>query len=159
MEFEFWLYSKICWAGSRLIKIWQEYRVLSTKTDWQIWQYYVSRLIPLIMRNASDKICNEIKTYTLCSKLISWKSCRLWTSVEKSGTARLATDDNIIQHMRFTRWINKAINTHSEYVILIVLLRQLWLRQRTSILRIYVQCLSCLKWSVGKEGIADIKEH
>jgi predicted peptidase len=40
--------------------------------------------------------------------------------VEKYGTDRQAIDENIKQHMRFACWITKAIDTHSEYVILIV---------------------------------------
>jgi hypothetical protein len=39
--------------------------------------------------------------------------------VEKYGTARQTTDDNIIRRMRFACWITKATDTHSEYVILI----------------------------------------
>jgi hypothetical protein len=39
--------------------------------------------------------------------------------VEKYGTARQATDDNIIRRMRFACWVTKATDTHSEYVILI----------------------------------------
>ena len=52
--------------------------------------------------------------------------------VEKCCTTGQATDDNIIQHMRFSSWITKAIHTHthththahSEYVIRIALQRQ-----------------------------------
>jgi hypothetical protein len=62
--------------------------------------------------------------------------------VEKYGTARQATDDNIIWHMRFAGWITKATDTHSEYVTLITFPRQQWLRERASMLRLYVQCLS-----------------
>jgi hypothetical protein len=64
--------------------------------------------------------------------------------VEKYGTARQATDDNIIRRMRFACWITKATDTHSEYVILTVFSRQQWLRERASMLRLYVHCLSCL---------------
>jgi len=39
--------------------------------------------------------------------------------VENYGRARQATDDNIIRRMRLVCWITKAIDTHSEYVILI----------------------------------------
>jgi hypothetical protein len=38
--------------------------------------------------------------------------------VEKYGTAWWATDDTIIRHMRFAYWINKATDTHSDYVII-----------------------------------------
>jgi hypothetical protein len=33
--------------------------------------------------------------------------------VEKYGRTRQATDDNIIQRMRFACWITKATDTHS----------------------------------------------
>jgi len=52
-------------------------------------------------------------------------SCRLWNNVEKHDTARQATDDNIIQRMRFACCINKATDTHLVYVILIAV-RQQW---------------------------------
>jgi hypothetical protein len=39
--------------------------------------------------------------------------------VEKYCGARQATNDNIIQRMRFACWIIKAKDTYSEYVILI----------------------------------------
>jgi hypothetical protein len=44
--------------------------------------------------------------------------------VAKYGTARQATDGNIIRRMRFACWITKATDTHSEYVMLTVLLQQ-----------------------------------
>ena len=37
-----------------------------------------------------------------------------------------------------------ATNTHSEYEMLIAFQRQQWLRERISMLRLYVHCLSCL---------------
>jgi hypothetical protein len=40
------------------------------------------------------------------------KSCRLCDNVEKYGTAGHATDNN---KMRFTCWIPKTTNTHTEY--------------------------------------------
>ena len=40
--------------------------------------------------------------------------------MEKYGTARQATDYNIIRRMRFACWIIKYTDTHSEYVIIIV---------------------------------------
>ena len=56
--------------------------------------------------------------------------------MEKYGTVRQATDDNIIRRMRFEFWITKAIDTHSEYVILITFPLQQWLRERASMLRL-----------------------
>jgi hypothetical protein len=48
-----------------------------------------------------------------------------------------------IGRMRFARWITKATDTHSEYVIVITFPRQQWLRERASTLRLYVQSLPC----------------
>jgi hypothetical protein len=55
--------------------------------------------------------------------------------VKKYGTARQATDDNIIRRMRFVCWITKATDTHSECVTIITFSRQQWLRERASVLR------------------------
>jgi hypothetical protein len=77
------------------------------------------------------KFVEKIKTHILCSITFFLKSCRLWVNVEKYGTARQATDDNIIRRMRFACRITKATDTHSEYVILITFPRQQWLRERT----------------------------
>jgi hypothetical protein len=70
------------------------------------------------------------------------KSPGLWDIVEKYGRSRQATDDNIIRRMRFACWINKAIDTHSEYVIFIAFPQQQWLLERASVLRYtYIACL------------------
>jgi hypothetical protein len=55
--------------------------------------------------------------------------------VEKYGTAGQATDDNIIRRMRFAYWINKATDTHSEFVTVVAFPRQQWLSERASMLR------------------------
>jgi len=47
--------------------------------------------------------------------------------------------------MRIECWIPKATNTYSEYVILIIFPRQKRLRERASVLCLYVHCLSCYK--------------
>jgi hypothetical protein len=46
--------------------------------------------------------------------------------VEKYGTARQAVDDYIIWRMRLACWVNEATDTHSEYVIFLVLPLQQW---------------------------------
>jgi hypothetical protein len=55
-------------------------------------------------------------------------------NTEKYCRPREATHDNIIRRMHIAYWINKTIDTHSEYVILIHFLRQQWLRERASVL-------------------------
>jgi hypothetical protein len=88
------------------------------------------------------KVVEKIKARFMFSNFFSRKSCRLWDNVEKYGTARQATDDNIIRRMRFTCWITTATDTHSEYVILIAFPQQQWLRERASVLRYtYIACL------------------
>ena len=52
--------------------------------------------------------------------------CRLPQDAQ-NGTARQATDDNVIWRMRITCWIPKATNTHSEHVIRIPFPLQQWL--------------------------------
>ena len=60
----------------------------------------------------------------------------IYKIVEKYGTAGQVTDDNIIGRMRFHAcWISKATDTHSEYVTLIDVPWQQWLRERVSMLR------------------------
>ena len=51
--------------------------------------------------------------------------------------------DNIIWRMRVACWITKATVRRSEYAILTAFPRQQWLLERPSMLRLYVQCLSC----------------
>jgi len=38
--------------------------------------------------------------------------------MEKYDRARQATDDSMIRHMCFARWVTKATNTPLEYIIL-----------------------------------------
>jgi len=47
------------------------------------------------------------------------KKVLLLDNVEKYGTARQATDNNIIRHMRIACRITKATDINSEFVILI----------------------------------------
>jgi len=58
------------------------------------------------------------------------------------GTARQATADNVVWSVRIACWMTTAIDTHSEYVTVIAFLLQLWLRERTSMLR--CTCFACL---------------
>jgi len=45
-------------------------------------------------------------------------------------------------------WLAKAADIHSEYVTRIASPRQQWLRERTSMLRLYMHCLACLYYAV-----------
>ena len=54
--------------------------------------------------------------------------------MEKYGNAKQTTDDDMIRRMRVLSFIIKAPEAHSEYVIRIVVQRQQWLGERTSLL-------------------------
>jgi len=85
------------------------------------------------------KVEEKIKTRTLSSINFSpRKSCLLWENVGKCNTARQATDDNIMRRMNLACCFSKATDTHSEYGIHNDFRRQKWLRERASMLRLYV---------------------
>jgi hypothetical protein len=52
---------------------------------------------------------------------------------KKYGTAGQATDGNIIRRMRVACWITKATDTR----VILTAPRQLWLRERASVLYVY----------------------
>ena len=54
-----------------------------------------------------------------------------------------ATDDNVIRRMRFARWIIKATDTHSAYIMIIAFTGTI-ISQKASTLPLYVHSLSCL---------------
>jgi hypothetical protein len=96
------------------------------------------------MKNVSDKSRREKSKHTFhVQQLFLCNSYRLWDNVEKYGTARRATDD-YIRRMQFACWITKATDIHSEYVTLTAIPWQQWLRERASMLRLYVNCVSCI---------------
>jgi hypothetical protein len=70
-------FSKICWGYSSFIKIWQEYRVLYTKTCVHLW-YYLFLELEIFHTKALVKI-------TTCFMFNPFfrKSYRLWGNVEK----------------------------------------------------------------------------
>jgi hypothetical protein len=80
------------------------------------------------------KLVEKIKTHLLCSVTFFRKLHHLWDNVEKYGTARQATDDNIIWRMHFACWITKATDTHrmcNTYCFP----QQQWLLEHASLLR------------------------
>jgi hypothetical protein len=103
------------------------------------------------MGNVSDKSRRENQNI-VCSITILQKLCHCWDNVEKYGTARHATDDNIIWLMHFACWKTKASAIHSEYVILIGFPYHQWLREHTP-LHLYVHCLPCwIRFSHSLKG-------
>ena len=60
--------------------------------------------------------------------------------MEKYGTNRQGTDDNMIRRTCIACWITKATDTHSEYVIIIVFL----LEYCFHLIVVFVRALSAL---------------
>jgi hypothetical protein len=107
------------------------------QTDIHLWSHLAELLLEWEM--FQTEVVQKIKTNILCSITFSRKLCRLWDIVENCRWPGQTTDDNIIRRMRAACWITKATDTQSEYVILTAFPRQQWLRERFSILRLYVQ--------------------
>jgi len=62
--------------------------------------------------------------------------------MEKYSIDGHATDDNIIWCIQITCWTTRTADTHSVFVILNAFPRQQWLRERASVLRLYVHWLT-----------------
>jgi hypothetical protein len=94
------------------------------------------------MRTVSHQSCRENRNTYFMFKNFSLKIVPFMRYMEECCRARQATD-NTIRRMRFACRISKTTDTHSEYVIRIAFPRQQWLRERASMLRLYVHRLSC----------------
>jgi hypothetical protein len=106
------------------------------KTYAHLWQYPAWFFLEWEM--FQTKVVERIKTLILCSITFFRKLCRLWGNVEKYFRAGQATDDNMAP---------AHCIAHSEYLILIACPVQQWLRARTSVVRLYLHCLSFCKAS------------
>ena len=84
-----------------------------------------------------------MKTHNLPT-LIFFPLKLLRDNEEKCDRARQATGDSIVRRVCVGCWKTEAIDTHTEYVILVAVSQQQRLRERASVLRLYVHCLSCL---------------
>ena len=111
--------------------------------------HIISHWILFVMKNVSDKICDENLSTTYMLNNFFPKINALWNNVAEYGRVRDVTDRNILPLTRFAWWIDKAINTHSDYVIFTPFPPQQWLRERASILRYtYIDCLVKIKVKV-----------
>ena len=78
-------------------------------------------------------------THILCVQEHSLDNLAIYEKMwKKKNTVEPRKPQIIIWRVRFARWIPKATNTHSEYVILIAFQRQQWLRERASVLHLYL---------------------
>ena len=102
----------------------------------------VSRSVLFSMRNVSDKICRENQNARIMFSNFLPKILPCMKYCGKYGTDGQVTDDNAIRHMRFTWWVTKATDSHSEHVILIDFPLHQWLRESASMLGYrHVACL------------------
>jgi len=89
----------------------------------------------LKMRNILDKVLYKIKTHILCPVTFfpPQKSRRLWANVEKYNRTREIEERNITAGMCFLCWINKATDTHQEYVYFL-----------SYVYLLYLMCICCI---------------
>jgi hypothetical protein len=116
--------------------------------DWYTFMI-MSHSLFLKMINVVDKIVEKIKTYILCSINFILKNHAIYELMWKN-IVELDTPQMTIWHMRFTCWILKATNTHSECVVLVFFF-YLLLHERTPVLRyVYTTCLGPLLYFDSK---------
>jgi hypothetical protein len=86
------------------------------------------------MRNVSDKGCTEDQNTCYILNIFFPENRAfykiMWKNIVETGRPQVT-----IWCMRVARWIPKATNTQSEYVILIDSPLQQWLHERASVLR------------------------
>ena len=126
LNFIFENISKNCRENSSFIKIWQEQHVLDMKTNIHSWSYLAQFFVE--WETFQTKVVEEIKTHILFSVTFFRISCLLWDKVEKYCRAGQATET--IWRMRIECWITKAVDTRSQYAILIAFPLQQWLHER-----------------------------
>ena len=95
-----------------------------------MWQFLAELFIRI--KNISDKtFVEKIKTRILSSVFFFLDNqAIMWKNTLKPGRPQM-----IIWRMRIARWIPKATNTYSEYVILIAFPSQQWLHEGALMLR------------------------
>jgi hypothetical protein len=102
----------------------------------------ISRWIRDWMRNVSDKICrrNQNTHFVFSNFFPLWD---MWKNAIEPYRPQMP------YKTAHALWIlgNKATNIPSEYVILFALPRQKWLRERASMLRLYIHCLPSLMFN------------
>jgi hypothetical protein len=90
-----------------------EASILTTRPHVYLWQYLAK-----FFMNEHFFRQNGTENSTFSAPIFPKSRC-LWDNIEKYGTARQDTGDNMIRRKRIARWVLKATYTHSEYVVLI----------------------------------------
>ena len=118
VEFDIWGFFE---KSVENIKFWQQFGknnryFFYMKTN--IHFFITSRSVLLRMRNVSGKFVQKIKTHVSYSLTLFRNSFRFWDNAIKFGRGGQAIGGNILWRWSFVCWINKAIDTHSVFVIL-----------------------------------------
>ena len=139
LNFIFEYFSKICRENSSFIKTWQEKRVLYMKTNTHFWSHAAQSLEwKMFQTNDVKKIKIRILR-SITSFFPENRAVReeMWKNIVEPGRPQTT-----IWRMCIVCLILKAINTHSEYVILVAFPLQQWSHERASMLRhSYTICL------------------
>ena len=137
---------------------WNQTRITGTLGEYQHTFFIIFRAV-LRMRNVLEKSFREDQNWHfIFVNFFCRKSCHLWANVEKY--CRAVLPQMTIRRMSIACRIPKAMDTQSEYVILIAFPLHQWLHERASALR-YAFCLTLglpyftpirINWdSTGKE--------
>jgi hypothetical protein len=113
---------------------------------WKLDKFMICRWILFRMRNASDKVVDEIKKQVLCSVNYFRKLGRLWDNVEKEGKARQAIVDNIIRPRKDALCMPDywGKNRHTLIIVSIYCFFTATMVTGTRLsVTLYVHCLSC----------------
>jgi hypothetical protein len=106
MQFDTWIFSKICWANESLIKIRQKLWVLYMMTFSHLWQYRAKSFLAWEMFQI--KVVEKIKTHFLCSITF----CPLWYNV-KSFTAATESTATMASCRRLTLALSLLLSSKS----------------------------------------------
>jgi len=122
--------------------------------------FIISHSFFLGMRNVSDKICRENHNTHIVFSNVFFENHVLYKTTWKN-TVESDRPPMEIWRMRIARWILKATDTHSEYVIIIVLTLQQWLHVRASRSRYtYIACIvknqPLDNWSLEKPNVQNL---
>jgi len=125
-------------------KVWQEYRTLREElcsfTTW-LTEFFLE------WEMFQKKFVEKIKTHILCSVTFFFPENRTICEIMWGDNVNPDRTQMKIRSMRFACWINRARDTNSEYVkIIIAFPLQLWLQERASMLLYNVHRLSWCIW-------------
>ena len=96
-----------------------------------------------------ENVIEKTKTHVLCSLPPPPRKSCLYEIILENIVERDRTLMTIWR-MRIVYWIPKATDIPWECLILITFPRHEWLRERVSMLRFFIHCLSCYSWHGAK---------